>query len=56
MRTGARTRSRQFYFECLKFTENPEIEEFSVYMSLARAHKKLLNLDKTRDFKENRNL
>ena len=42
VRAGARTRARQFYFECWKFTENPKIEEFSENMILAcaraRAH------------------
>ena len=37
VRAGARTRARQFYFECWKFTENPKIEEFSENMILARA-------------------
>ena len=63
VRAGARTRARQFYFECWKFTENPKIEEFSENMILARAlknlksmdsqlslEKKLLNLDKNSRF------
>ena len=66
VRAGARTRARQFYFECWKFTENSKIGKFSENVILARARarmiksekyelsaftgKKLLNLDKNSRF------
>ena len=37
VRAGARTRARQFYFECWKFIEIPKIDEFSEKLILARA-------------------
>ena len=46
VRAGARTRARQFYFECWKFTENSKIGKFSENVILARARARMIKFEK----------